>query len=145
VEVFHENKQWSLSTQKYEAPNKFLTSVERLPGTDRRLLARTLQFMLPVQSPLDLNRWKLIQLIKLLKLTEALSASSCCEAGRALGFLYFRLHTLCTLNICAQEANQIKNFLLERLPFKSPVVTLSIDSTFRKPMFSPHNLFTHFV
>jgi hypothetical protein len=127
VEVFHEHKQWSLSTQKNEAPNKFLTCVVGLPGTDRRLLASTLQFMLPVQSPLDFNRWKLIQLIKLLQLTETLSASPCRKAGRALRFLHFRLHTLCTLDICAQEANQIKNFLLERLPFKSPVFTLSIN------------------
>jgi len=126
VEVFPGNKQWSLSTRKFEPPNKFLTCVVGLPGTDRCLLAGTLQFMLPVQSPLDLNRWKLIQLIKLLQLTETLSASPCCEAGRALGFLHFHLHTLCTLDICTQEANQIKNFLLEWLPFKSPVVTLCI-------------------
>ena len=124
--MFHENQQWFLSTQKYKPTNKFLTCVVGLPGTDGRLLAGTLQFMLPVQSPVDLNRWKLIQLIKLLQLTETLSASPCCEAGCALWFLHFRLHTLCTLDICKQEANQIKNFLLERLPFKSPVVTLCI-------------------
>jgi len=56
VEKFHENKQWFPSTQKYEPLNKFLTCVVGLPGPDRRLLAGTLQFMLPLQSPLDLNR-----------------------------------------------------------------------------------------
>ena len=126
VEVFHENKKWFLSTQKFEPCNKFLTCVEGLPGMDRRLLTSTLHFMLSVQSPLDLNRWKLIQMIKLLQLTETLSASPCCEAGRALGFLHFHLHTLCPLDICTQEAIQIKNFLLERLLFKSPVVSLCI-------------------
>ena len=126
MEVFHENKHWFPSTRQFEPPYKFVTCVVGLPGTDRRLLASTLQFMLPVQSPLDLNRWKLIQLIKLLQLTETLSTSPCCEAGSALGFLHFRLHTLCTLDICTQEANQITNFLLESLPFKSPVVTLCI-------------------
>ena len=128
MEVFHENKQWSLSTRKYEPPNKILTCVESFPGTDRCLLTSTLQFMLPVQSPLDLNRWKLIQPIKLLQFTETLSASPCCEAGRAFGFLHFHLHTTCTLDICTQEGNQIKNFLLEKLPFKSPVVTLCITT-----------------
>ena len=108
------------------ATNKFLTCVEGLPGTDRRLFTSTLQFMLSIQCPLDLNRWKLIHRIKLLQLTETLSASPCCEAGRAFGFLHFHLHTLCTLDICTQIDNQTKNFLLERLPFKSPAVTSCI-------------------
>ena len=146
MEVFHENKQWFLSTQKYEPLNKFLTCVVGLPGPDGRFLASTLQFMLPVQSPLQLNRWKLIHLIKLLQLTETLSASPCCEAGRALGFLHFRLHTLCTLDICTQEVNQIKNFLLECLPFKVQwLLYVSPDSTFRNPTFSPYKVFMHFV
>jgi hypothetical protein len=126
MQVFQENKKWSLQTQKYEPPNKILTCVEGLPGTDRRLLTSTLQFMLSVQSPLDLNRWKLIRLIKLLQLTETLGASPSCEAGRAFGFLHFHLHALCTLDICTKEDKQIQNFLLDRLPFKSPLVTLCI-------------------
>ena len=133
VEEFHENKQWFLSTQNYEPLNKFLTCVVGLPGTDRRLLAGTLQFMLPVQSPLlpvqsllDLNRWKLIQLIKLQQLKETLSVLLCCEVGHAIGFLQFCIHTLWMLDICTQEANQMKSFLLECLPFKSPAVTLCI-------------------
>jgi hypothetical protein len=104
----------------------YRTCVEGLPGRDRRLLTSTLQFMLSVQTPQDLNRWKLIQLIKLLQLMETLSAFPCCEAGRTVGFLHFNLHTPCTLDICTQEDNQIKNFLLDRLPFKSPDITLCI-------------------
>jgi len=128
MKVFHENKQWSLSTRKYEPHNKFLTCVVGIPGTDRCLLTITLQFMLSVQCPLDLNRWKLIRLIKLLQLMETLSASPCCKAGRTVGFLHFQPHTPCTLYICTQEDNQIKNFLLEGLLFKRPVVTLYITT-----------------
>jgi len=124
--MFHENKQWFLSTWKYEPPNLFLTCVVGLPGTDMRLLASTPQFTLPVQSPLDLSRWKLIQLLKVLQLKGTLSVLLCCEVGHAIGFLQFCIHTLCTLDICTQEANQMKSFLLECLPFKSPVVTLRI-------------------
>jgi hypothetical protein len=124
VGVFRENKQWSLSTWKYEPLNLLLTCVEGFPRTDRRLLASTLQFMLPVQSPLDLNRWKLIQLLKPLQLTETLSATPCSEAGRSLGLLQLCLHALCTLDICTQEAELIRNVLLRKLPSKSPVVTI---------------------
>jgi hypothetical protein len=126
VELFHENKQWSLSTRKFEPPNLFITCVEVLPGTDRRLLTSTLQFMLPVQSTLDPNRWKLVQLIKLLQLRKTLSVLLFCEVGRALAFLQFCIHILCMLDICTQEAIQMKCFLMEKLTFKSPVVTLCI-------------------
>ena len=126
MEVFHENKQWSLSTRKYEPFNLFLTCVEGLPGTDRRLLTYPLLFMLPVQNTLDCNRWKLLQLLKLLRLIETLSVLLCCDVGGALVFLQFCIHTLCMLDICTQEANQMKSFLLEWLPTKSPVVTLCI-------------------
>jgi hypothetical protein len=134
VGVFHENKQWSLSTFKHESLNLFLTCVEGLPRTDRCLLASTLQFMLPVQSPLDLNRWKLIQLLKSLQLPETLSATPCCEAGCSLGFLQLCLHALCTLDICTQEADLIRSFLMERLPFKSPVV-ITHTATFNMQQF----------
>ena len=117
MEVFHENKQWFLSTQKYEPPNKFLTCVEGLPGTDMCLLTGTLQFMLPLQSTLDLNRWKLIQLIKLLQLKDARSVLMCCETGRALRFLKFCIHTVCTLRIYTQEANQMKSFPVGKVTF----------------------------
>jgi len=146
VEVFNENKQWSLSTWKYEQPNLFLTCVEGLPGTDRRLLTGTLQFMLPAQITLNRNRWKLIQLLKLRRLNEILNVMLCHEVGRALGFFQFYIHILCIHDICTQEANQMKCFLLEWLPTKSPLATyVSPDSTFRNPMFSPHSVHMHFV
>ena len=126
MEVFHENKHWSLSTRKFEPPDLFITCVEGLPGTDRRLLTGTLQFMLSVQSTQDPKRWKLIQLIKLLQLRVTLSVLLFCGVGHALAFLQFCIHTLCMLDICTQGANQMKCFLLERLTFKSPVFTLCI-------------------
>jgi len=126
MEVFHENKHWSLSTRKFGPPDLFITCVEGLPGTDRCLLTGTLQFMLPVQSTLDPNRWKLIQLIKLLQLRETLSVLLFCEVGRALAFLQFCIHILCMIGICTQEAIQMKCFLMEKLTSKSPVVTLCI-------------------
>jgi hypothetical protein len=81
----------------------FLTCVERFPGTDRRLLASTLQLMLPVQSALDLNRWQLFQLLKSLQFPETLSATARCEAWCALRLLQLYLHALCTFDVCTHK------------------------------------------